>query len=339
MLLIRVDGGREVGLGHLMRCLELCRALELRAVETVLLSRERGELKSVLSREKRMVVALPHDCPEVEAAAFVADIRNTLGGDAVLIDLPDDLSQEEYEAYAALGRPLIVLDDQGPAAQKADLAINAIAHPDHLGDPPRGDGLHRGAQFIALDKAFRDAEPAAAGETVRKLLVAMGGSDPHGITERTLEALSALPQEIELHALLGPAFKDQDSLRERIEKSGRPVELHQSVDGLPQFLAGFDLAVLSFGITAYGAACLGLPAVHIAHNQGGADAAYAFSRLYGCSVALGKHDEVEPETLVEVVEGLIADPATRAEMSRKGREAVDGKGLERVTDLVFQLLR
>ena len=98
-------------------------------------------------------------------------------------------------------------------------------------------------------------------------------------------------------------------------------------------------AVLSFGITAYGAASLGLPAVHIAHNQGGADAAYAFSRLYGCSVAIGRHDEIEAETLLEVVEGLIADPAVRAEMSRKGREAVDGKGLERVTDLLFQLLR
>ena len=164
MLLVRVDGGREVGLGHLMRCLALCRALELRGVESVLLCRERGELRTVLSRESRMVVALPTDCPESEAVSIAGDIRNTLGGDAILIDLPDDLSQEEYEAYVALGRPVILLDEHGPAAQKADLVVNAIAHPDHLDEPVREEGFYRGAEYITLDPAYLEVEPADPGD-------------------------------------------------------------------------------------------------------------------------------------------------------------------------------
>lgn len=337
-LLIRVDGGRRTGLGHMMRCLQLCRSLDDHGVDTMLLMRERSELRGILASETRTIVALPPDADEENAVAFAKDIISTLGGDALLIDLPCNLTEEEYSAFASTGLPLVLLDDHGPAAGKADAVINAIAHSDHLAATPGSDSIYIGAEYIIIDPAFARTE-AAISPAVQRLLIAMGGSDPFGITPRVLRALLQLPNEIELNALLGPAYADADGLRRDMEKSGRDVVLAQAVENMPEYVAGFDLAVLSFGITAYGAAALGVPSILIGHDDPGVAAARAFSELYGCAVSMGHQKDLDVERLFEEVEKLIADGERRLEMSRKGRAAVDGRGLERVTRIILDLVR
>jgi spore coat polysaccharide biosynthesis predicted glycosyltransferase SpsG len=339
MLLVRVDGGRRIGLGHLMRCLNLCRALEDRGVDTLLLTRERPELRTILAGETRTIVALPPDADEHTAAAYAREIRQTLGGDVILIDLPQDLLPEEVAAYAATGLPLILFDDHGSAAAKADILVNAIAHPDHLLAPSSADRRYIGADYIIIDPGYRDAPPAAFREEALSLLVAMGGSDPHDITAQALRALLPLPQQVELHVLIGPAYEGSEELRAEMGQVGRSVTFHSAVGKMPEFLAGFDLAVMSFGITSYGAAALGLPMLLIGHDEEGAAAAEVFAQLYGCAVALGKYDLLTDSRLLTETEALIDSPAQRKEMAQSGRAAVDGRGLERVTGIILDLLR
>ena len=337
-LLIRVDGGRRVGLGHIMRCLQLCRALDDQGIDTLLLTRERPELRGILASETRTIVALPPDADEETVVAFVNDIRSTLGGDALLIDLPSDLTEEGYSAYASIGLPVILLDDHGPTAGRADALINAIAHPDHLAAISSDDSIFNGAEYIIIDPAFARTE-AVTNPEVRKLLVAMGGSDPYAITPRALRALLPLPSNVELNVLLGPAYAEVDALREEVEQSGRDIVFAQAEDDMHEYLAGFNLAVLSFGVTAYSAATLGIPSLLIGHDDSGTAAAETFSELYGCAVSLGHQGDLDVSRLLGEVEKLISDGKHRMEMSERGRAAVDGRGLERVTQILLSLLR
>ena len=336
-LLVRVDGGHRDGLGHLMRCLSLTRALEGSGVTVALLMRERLELSRLLASARVTAVALPAEADELQAAEITGEVRSTLGGDAILIDLPVDLSLEEFERYSTLGPALALLDDHGPARDGAPLVINAIAHADHLESDSR-DGLYNGPDFIILDPAYALAPRAEVDELGGRLLVAMGGSDPHGITARALRALLPLPREIELHALLGPAFADPEGIRNEFANAGRRIAFSEDVENLPKFLATFDLALISFGLTAYGAAHLGLPTVLLAHDRVGADASAAFAEQHGCSAFLGRHDQVDDSKLLKTVNGLLDEPDERRRMAERGRAAVDGKGLERVRDLLLELL-
>ena len=336
-LLVRVDGGRRDGLGHLMRCLALTRNLEGRGVTVALLMRERPELSHLLASARVTAVALPAEADELQAAEIMGEVRSTLGGDAILVDLPTDLDREEFERYSSLGPPLALLDDHGPARDGAPLVINAIAHADHLEGGTR-NGLYNGPDFIILDPAYTQAPRAEIDELGGRLLVAMGGSDPHGITAVALRALLPLPPEIELHALLGPAFADPEGIRREFANAGRRIVFAEEVENLPRFLATFDLAVLSFGLTAYGAAHLGLPTVLLAHDQDGTAAAAAFAGQHGSSAFVGRHDQVDDSALLETVRGLLDEPDERRRMAERGRAAVDGKGLERVRDLLLELL-
>jgi spore coat polysaccharide biosynthesis predicted glycosyltransferase SpsG len=317
----------------------LCRELDRKGIDTILLMRERCELRSLLSAEDRMVIALPPQASESEAAALAQETRSTLGGDALLIDLAPDMTEEEYESFASIGLPLIVLDDHGPAMHRAEMVINAIAHPDMLEEPKRESGLYSGTEYVIIDPAYREARKAEPGPEVGRVAVAMGGSDPHGITPGVVKTLTALPHDVELHVLLGPAYEGGDELRAGMGSAGSPVVVYEGVEQIPQFLAGFDLAVLSFGITVYGAAFLGIPSIIVAHDAGGEIAAEAFARLHGCAVSLGRYNSFEATDLLEAVSGLTGDHSRRREMSQKGKSAVDGNGLERVVGLVHNTIK
>jgi len=56
-------------------------------------------------------------------------------------------------------------------------------------------------------------------------------------------------------------------------------------------------------------------------------------------VALGRHDQISETDIVTAVKVLIDNAARREEMAARGRAAVDGRGLERVVELVLGLVR
>lgn len=337
-LLVRVDGGRRVGLGHLMRCIALAQALESRGIDAALLIREAPELVKLLERTPTTAIVIPDDLPGDQEAAFASQIKSSIGGEALVIDMPGDLPIETFDAYSALGIPIALFDDHGAARSGAAAVFNAIAHPEHLAGSGTREISFDGPDYIILDPSFQESGPCETRESISKVLVAMGGSDPFDITTKAVEALLCLPTDIELHVLLGPAYQGAEKLSKLLE-GRRQAQVYDGVPHLARFLAGFDLGILSFGLTVYGAAHLGLPALLLAHDERNAAAAEAFARLFGCAESLGRQDQVGPERITEAVLQLVDDQARRRQMSELGRQAVDGKGLERVAGIISDLLR
>jgi UDP-2,4-diacetamido-2,4,6-trideoxy-beta-L-altropyranose hydrolase len=337
-LLVRVDGGMRVGMGHLMRSLALAGALESRGIEAALLIREAPELTKLMERTPITAIVIPKELPENQEAAFAAEIKSTIGCEALVFDLPGDLTSEAFKAYSALGIPIALFDDHGPARDGAAAVINGIAHPEHLTGTGARKNSFDGPDYIILDPGFTESGPCEMRGEVTRVLAAMGGSDPFNITLKAAEAMLGLPEGIELHVLLGPAYQGSEELSRRLE-GRRPVQVHDGVQDVPRFLAGFDLGILSFGLTAYGAARLGLPTLLLAHDDTNAAAAETYARLFGCAEFLGRHNQVGPEKIIEATQRLIENAARRKEMSELGRKAVDGKGLERVAGIIADLMR
>ena len=91
-----------------------------------------------------------------------------------------------------------------------------------------------------------------------------------------------------------------------------------------------DLAITSGGLTKYETAVTGTPSIIISHFDREAAAAKEFEKG-GTTLHLGLVSEVDEEDIVRAIERLLEDYALRVDMSQKGRNLVDGKGVERIT--------
>ncbi len=339
-LLFRVQAGPETGLGHLRRSISLADALKRRGVEGNFLLHPDPRGVEVAERSGYSASLL-----EGPAAFGEEDCRNTLeearrvGADALLFDY-HDIPAEYIGSLRAAGRTLIVRDDLALRPLPVEVVVNGNADAERLGYPAWGGGARflLGPRYAVLPKEYGDPAPRQTQPRVGRVLVALGGADPRRRLPALLERLDRLPESFEITAVLGPFFDDAEEVRETAGRLRKKVHLVSAPDSMAALIAGADLAVSAAGQTLYELACFGCPTVafRVAENQQGQLAALAEA---GCILNAGRAEDQELLGRVEeLLSGLLRDRDRREEISRAGQSLVDGRGADRVAQVIARQL-
>ena len=334
-IIFRVDGSHRKGIGHLMRCLELADQLKKHKVRTVFFSHHSPLQVSIASAFDHRIFYQRGYAGEVTIARNIRDYLGKHEVSGLLVDLPEDLDSRTMRIMNSISLPKIILDDHGIACKEFDTVVNAIAHPDQLEEPTRDSGLFQGPDYIILPQSTAATRSWSCKS--KKVLIAMGGSDPHNITLKALNALAALKTDLEIHLLLGPGYSENGSIEDARKEIFQPTYLHKGIDtrNFPDFLAEFKFAIMSFGLTVYSAASVGLPLICLAHNPQGAKAADTFFSSFKTGIFVGDQAVVDTPELVKEIRAFLSDEPRLQTYSEKGKGAVDGKGLERVTEIIL----
>ena len=285
-----VDGGDRHGFGHIGRCLALWEELGARAAFRV----GNADLVDFLS-------ALGVRTVDEDRAPIV------------VLDRAAPVAMGEVRALRAAGRRAVLLDDRGPAR----MAVDVVVDPPTAATWPVAAGLRlAGFEHVLLRREVREA----AGGSARRggLLLAMGGSDPSGLTPVLAETLCAVG--IEVTVALGPGYRGPVP---------RASTLLRDATEFIDVLAGVDLFVAGYGHSLLEAAYLGTPAIaavympeHLVHARAFCRAGTAL--MFDVTAASGR------TLLADGARRLLADVKQRAKMTARGRELLDGRGAERI---------
>ena len=293
---LRCDGDERIGAGHVGRCLPIALALR-RTGHDVLFAGRYGGLA------QRLLAAA--ELPTVPASRAAAGIPDEAG--AALVDHYETADADI--AAAAAARPVIALRD---ARATHDLGPARVL--DYHLDAAGGDGL-LGPDFAPVDPRFVAARRPL--RTSGRALVALGGS---AAGDGALPAL--------VRGLLAGTDLRVDVAGE-LAPERHPRVCHVGpLSGLAGELAACDLLVCGAGVTAYEAACAGVPAVLVvlADNQRRVGDAFAAA---GLSAVLNGQRPLSDDEVARVVAtagGATAGPAL-----------VDGYGAARVRDALLAL--
>lgn len=325
-VLIRCDGGGGLGLGHVVRCLAI--ADELR-------EREGCGVRFAMCGPQAGIAAVRAAGFPVETAPDGASEAGWLAGvvarhapDALLLDVRTDLAPEALRRMQPRPR-LVLLDDASPRRLAADLGfwppVPQLAALDW-----QGVTAERciGWAWLALRRQFAD-RPAAGGGTRPVVLVAMGGSDPAGLSLLAFDALDALDADFAPLLVLGADFHHDAALAPRLGRARRAWRVERAVADMAGLMAQADLALVAWGGTAHELAALGVPALYLCHDADARASASACAAA-GFGAVLGLAADVDVATVRTALAGLLADAARRRAMAAAGRAAIDGKGAARI---------
>lgn len=245
--------------------------------------------------------------PRSETAASALAGQPTARGEEplLLVDLPypDDVA---ITAARNAGRKVAVLDHIGDAL--ADLAIRT----DPRRVPMAAARCEYGLKYAMIRPEILAQTPSSGDYA----LVCIGGSDLGDLGVDAARRLGAAGQRTIL--VRGP-------LATPLSEAPAEVEVRLAPPDLPALLAGCAFAVTNAGTTALEVMALG-KAVHVL-AQTDAEQATA-ERFLSDGIILG----VGLETLA------VPAPGRAARAAAAGRSAVDGRGAERVADLVLALV-
>ena len=158
------------------------------------------------------------------------------------------------------------------------------------------------------------------------------------MTLTAVDAVARMTDRFDLTVVLGPGYKDRDRLVGRLGRMGRPVMIVEQPADMRAVMLNADVAIASFGVTAYELAATATPAIFLCLTADHARSATLLEH-HGAALVLGVHTGGEAPRMAETLAALVADPERRAAMGRAGRTLIDGRGAARVADRIIAELK
>lgn len=336
-ILFLADSGRNVGGGHVMRCLALASALIADGAECAFAATPATAAMLEAFAAPGVQRFDIEDGTPAELAAQAAEAAKGFGAALAVVDHYGATPDDEVLLLRAAGR-LLALDDLR-REHAADLVLDS-----NLGRSPddyAGTQALLGPMFALVRPEFARYREAALARRaqkppIRHVLVSMGLTDPGGFTGWVAAALLPEMGERWLDVAVGA---DAPSIPELRMLSARYPNLRAQIEtpAMALLTAQADIAIGAGGSSAWERCALGAPSVTIvlAPNQAENTAELAAA---GATVALDANAGDFEIRLVESFQRLRDDPDLRAGVSQAAAALCDGQGAPRVAEQVLALV-
>ena len=340
-VLFRVDAGPSCGLGHLQRSIALAQALscggEVRCAFVVI--EDAGVSAQIRAAGFQ---ALPAETPRAGSERdleAVLELLDATQSEAVIVD-SYGARAEYFEALRASGRRVAAIDDEARFAFPCHWVINGSPDAARLGyRSSSGDTRFLlGAKYALLRQTFWDLAPRKPRARVQRILLTVGGGDPNRQTPRLFAEIDALDPDFSIDVVIGPFARDTDFPRSQAKGARHPTRVLLGQWDLCAVLREADIAVSGGGQTLCELAAAGTPSVgiEIATNQ--RTNLQALERLGATRIAGASSDPDLASHVGRELRRLLGSRDLRARMSGAGPVLLDGRGAQRVAQLIVQNL-
>ena len=345
---IRADASKRMGTGHLRRCLSLARALRQQGDDVVFVTRDLGIDSAAMIAEQDFAdirvlpaasgdiaadPAIPHaDWTQVKQSRDIAETIDALAGiapDWVVVDSYGFDGRWHDGVRGALSCRIAAVDDVPDRTMAVDLLIDHNYAADHRAKYAdciaQDTRLLGGPSYALLGPRYANAQRYRFSEDVRSVGVFMGGVDAGGYSLCALEALRSAGFAGPVEIATTTANPHLDELRQCAE-CDHSVRLSIDLPDLAEFFARHDLQIGAGGGASWERCCIGVPTllVVVAENQLAVAPRLAEEGIVALAL------DPRPATLASALEPLLQNADKRAELARRSRALVDGKGAARV---------
>ncbi len=319
LIMLRVDGNNEIGLGHIYRTLLL--ASRLIEHDVIFITDNDHSLgKEILENSNFKVLTfnkhseLINILKEYKPNVLINDILNT--------DV--DYMQE----VTSLVDKVVNFEDIGSGARLANYVINALYN---------GNGktanVYSGKDYYCLKDEFIEIDKYHVRESVKTILITFGGTDPNNYTKRTIGVLKDLiDKDVKINVILGLGYSMKQDLESFIKTFDMNIEIFSNVSFISKYMQQADLVFTSQGRTVFEIASIGVPTIVLAQNE--RETKHTFASLKNGFINLGLGYECDDLVISENIIRVLNDFKFRKDLSRLQQENKLDKGINRVINLI-----
>jgi UDP-2,4-diacetamido-2,4,6-trideoxy-beta-L-altropyranose hydrolase len=348
----RVDVSSQIGTGHFMRCLNLASELKKREANICFISRNLPLDFSNMLQVKRIKYIplvdnnLPDATDELEHASWLGvsqeyDAKATVAAlsgkifDWIIVD--HYALDERWEKMLRQNvKKLMVIDDLADRHHDCDILIDQnyedVSRYSKLVN--KGCILLLGSKYALLNQEYihhRNLRLQRGDlSTIKNVLVFFGGTDPHDLTGKTLEALTFDNlRDMNVDIVVGNSYPFFDKLEYSASIRGN-TRIYKPRSHLADLMVNADIGIGGGGVTNWERMCMGLPSIVITLAENQVPICEILNskgaiRLLGSYKVVSSQD-ISNALIKEINSGLILKRISIA------KDLCDGMGLERVVN-------
>lgn len=350
----RVNGNKDIGMGHLMRCLYLAEYLQSPSLflinnneKMAAKVKEFGHtcylLSSLTEKDFEVMIDALKKYPkpvekvqpsEKEELEEIKEQLRLANSDVLITDLISP-SDHYLDALKKMGVRLVSIDELGQATFPSDLVFNcnAISRSKKY-KVSKKTKVFMGQQYALLRRNFYEGVGMPLRQTVQKILVTCGGTDMKGLSLKILKALEPFSHEIEIIFVQGFDFKFQTELAQLLEGMHN-IKVLKNVKDMRPWMQSADVAIASGGTTMYELAALGIPTIILDQYEHQNEFASEMERQGGV-INLNLGEKINSKTIEKALVDILPLEKRRM-MSLTAQKIIDGKGAMRVAKIIQEI--
>ncbi|MCP4933879.1 MAG: UDP-2,4-diacetamido-2,4,6-trideoxy-beta-L-altropyranose hydrolase [bacterium] len=338
----RADASMQIGGGHIMRCLTLANFLADHGWTCCFaVGPDTLQTMPTLSTSNHDIYQL-QDCSadhaEEEAASIGAKYPDI---DLLVVDhyQRDAIFETAMRPYS---RKILVIDDIPKRLHDCDVLLDQTfgrQPADYEGITPPSACFLMGTDYALLRPEFKALRAKAlerrqVSKEIKRLLVSLGASDPHKVTNMCLEAVKQTGMNVEIDVVVGNGDPDAMGLTVLAEQMTQTVIFHGFEADMADLMVNADLAIGAAGSTSWERCCLGLPTLMIVTADNQLTIANQLGQA-GAAIVLPRAEKLTPDDIAHRLTNVNKGEAL-PEMSARAAETCDGLGASRAFLAILQ---
>ena len=256
-ILIRVDGSKEIGLGHVYNML------------TILNHFRNDDLLVVMNSQKNMgsdkFKEHLYKIKFFDNQNQLKKIIEQYNPDIIFNDILDT-SFKYMKFLKQFTKFTVNFEDLGAGNKYANLVFNPIYY-----STKKSNNVFYGSRYAAVRDEFRIWENNSINKQVKRVLITFGGSDHTNKTQKILKIIQKNGlKNIEFTIILGIGYFHKQSLKtliSQMKKDDFKLNFVEGSDFLAKFFRESDFAITSNGRTVFELAAMNVPIIAVPVNN------------------------------------------------------------------------
>ncbi|GLX77634.1 UDP-2,4-diacetamido-2,4,6-trideoxy-beta-L-altropyranose hydrolase [Thalassotalea insulae] len=362
----RVDASNVIGIGHVMRCLTLAKALTERGAEICFISRIlTGHIFADIIAAGYQVYPLPKPRKKIIKSdtstwlgeSFDTEIEqispyfttSSIKSNKVDLLIVDHYAIDKYwhQAMRPYCQKLMVIDDLANREYDCDILLDQTLNrqaTSYKNLVPNHCLLMLGQAYMLLREEFSlwreqaQIKRKKANLTTSSILLMLGGSDPLKMVTETLSAFGRLQKEgknSSLTIILPSNIQFSDRVHEKI-KGITNIQLIIGSDNVAELMYQADIAIGSCGSVSWERCSLGLPTLSIVTAENQITLNQELNKQ-NAVLTTGLIDEINATRIYQNLMVLLNDNTLYQQLSRNAFTCCDANGSRRVTPILIGL--
>ena len=338
-ILIRADASSDIGVGHVMRCGALSQAWWSAGGKAIFaLANGSKELEDRIRSWDSEVARIPANPGSEEDAVQTKELCATYAAEWLVLD-GYHFSAAYRDRVNGDETRLLLIDDHGECPPyRCDVVLNANPQACNALYKMRGSQTRflLGPRYALLRQEFLGFQRSLVHvpDIAQRVLVTFGGGDTHNVTLKVLQALRGIAERpLEITVVIGALNPHRESIRVAAAASTHATRVLSNVDNMPELVSHSDLAITAGGGTCSELAFMQVPMFLIITANNHELTVQTWGRAKA-AIAGGWFYALTPDSLAAALRILISDSKLRRELVENASRMVDGKGAQRVVEII-----
>ena len=346
---IRVDASKNIGLGHLQRCLALASELKKNGYEITLIVRDYdSELLKTYLNNKHRVIFINSDLAVHSEPKKISDILSYYSIYVIVFDIKYKKlfsNNDNFYNYLKYFKKykVIIFDDLNFKVFPSTIAIIPyVGTENRFTDEINTQTKYLlGPNYFILRNEFINANSIKFKNKIENILITMGGSNIGFFTEKVVESILKLDKKVKLTVLLVEGANYHMKKLDQFKNESNEIEIEYilNCENMAKIMQKSDLAVINSGLTKYETMSMGLPTIVISNNENHGTLMNEFEEKTEGVIHLGVGKHLTSVQIAKSIEELFKDPKKRKKLHLRGLQLIDSNGCKRIVSNINNIMQ